>query len=186
MRLAPLRKADLVGEQAELYDALVTKSVGRDESHVLDATGAVKGPLAVLLRHPASGRALQQLAVTLRFEGLLPDAAREAVILVVAGFWGDDHEWRRHADIGRAAGITGEQMRSIAAQEAVEFEDPITQAAHDAAAGMVRRSDLTDEEYGRVHAVLGDERLVEVSAIVGYYGLLSLQLRVFRVPADHD
>ena len=183
-RLPPLRKADLVGEQAELYDALVAKSVGRDESFVLDEQGAVKGPFATLLRHPATGRPLQQMAAALRFAGQLPDQAREAVILVVAAHWREGHEWWSHEHIARAAGITDEQLAALHEEAPATFADPLTQAAHDAAHAIVHRNDLTDEEYGRVQAVLGDEQLVEVTLLVGYYGLLSMQLHVFRVPAQ--
>ena len=182
MRLQPLKKVDLVGEQAELFDALVGKSVGRGESFVLDEQGAVRGPFAALLRHPASGRPLQEMAAVLRFAGLLTDAAREAVILVVAAHWRDEHEWWMHEAIGRRAGMTDEQLAAIHDGTPATFTDPLSQAAHDAAYAIVNRNDLTDVEYENVQRVLGDERLVEVTVIVGYYGLLSMQLRVFRVP----
>lgn len=182
MRLPPLHKADLVGEQAELYDALVSKSVGRGESFVLDEHGAVKGPFTTLLRHPATGRPLQQMAAALRFAGLLPDAAREAVILVVAAHWREGHEWWSHEHIARAAGITDDQLTALHDGQPATFADPITQAAHDAAYAIVHRNDLTDTEYAAAQAVLGEEQLVEVTLLVGYYGLLSMQLHVFRVP----
>jgi alkylhydroperoxidase family enzyme/3-phenylpropionate/cinnamic acid dioxygenase small subunit len=182
-RLAPLRKVDLVGEQAELYQALVGKSVGRDESFVLDEQGAVKGPIAVLLRHPSSGRPLQELAATLRFAGLLPNAAREAVILTVAAHWRDAHEWGAHEIIARKEGMSDEQLALLKAGAQVSFDDPVTQAAVDAAHGIVKHGDLSDEEYARVQEVLGDEQLVELTVIIGYYSLLSMQLRVFRVPS---
>lgn len=181
-RLAPLRKSELAGEQAELYEALITKSVGRAESKVLDETGAVKGPLAVLLRHPATGRPLQELAATLRFAGELPSAAREAAILVVAAHWDDEFEWSRHEPLGRDAGITDAQLGAIRSHTPAAFDDPVVQAAHDAAYGIVTREDLDDEEFVRVREALGDERLVELTVLVGYYTLLSMQLRVFRVP----
>ncbi len=184
MRLPPLRKTDLVGEQAELYDALVSKSVGRGESFVLDDHGAVKGPFATLLRHPATGRPLQQMAAALRFSGLLPDQAREAVILVVAAYWREGHEWWSHEHIARAAGITDAQLASLHDGSPAMFDDALTQAAHDAAFAIVHRGDLTDEEYARVQSLLGDDQLVEVSLLVGYYGLLSMQLHVFRVPTQ--
>lgn len=184
MRLRRLRKDELEGEQAELYQALVGKSLGRSESFALNDRGETRGPIAVLLHHPASGRPLQQLAAVLRFAGLLPDAAREAVILAVAAHWRDKHEWDSHERIARAAGFSDEQITAIHRSERAHFEDPVTQAAYDAAYAMVEREDLTDDEYERVSRVLPDDQLVEITVLVGYYSLLSLQLRVFRVPAS--
>jgi alkylhydroperoxidase family enzyme len=186
MRLTPLRKDDLGGEQAELYSALVGKSLGRSESFALNERGEVRGPLAVLLHHPASGRPLQQLAAVLRFSGLLPDAAREAVILVVAAFWRDEHEWTAHEHIARAAGMTSDELVALRRGDAVSFADPATQAAYAMAHAIVTTGDLTDDEYAAAQAVFDDERLVEITVLIGYYSLLSMQLRVFRVPATTD
>jgi len=182
VRLEPLRKDDLTGEQAELYAALVGKSLGRSETFALNERGEVRGPIAVLLHHPASGRPLQELAAVLRFSGLLPDAAREAVILVVAAYWRDEHEWASHEPIARGAGMSDDELAALRSGAAVGFADPVTQAAFDAAHAIVTRGDLSDDEYSRVQAVLGDEQLVEVTVVIGYYSLLSMQLRVFRVP----
>ena len=183
MRLEPLRRTDLVGEQSDLYDALVGKALGRSESAAVDDQQPVRGPIAVLVRHPATGRPLQELATVLRFSGMLPDRAREAVILVVAAAWDDAHEWSSHAPLASAAGMTEDQLGALRRGADVVFDDPIDQAAFDAARAIVTREDLTDDEYARIHAVLGDERLVEVTVLIGYYSLLAMQLRVFRVPS---
>jgi hypothetical protein len=183
MRLRPLRKDDLTGEQAELYADLVGKSLGRSESFALNERGEVRGPLAVLLQHPSSGRPLQQLAATLRFSGLLPDAAREAVILLVAAHWRDEHEWSSHEHIARSAGMTDAELEAIRGGTDPGFADPVTRAAWAMAQAILERGDLTDAEFAAVHAQLDDELLVEVTVLIGYYWLLSMQLRVFQVPA---
>jgi alkylhydroperoxidase family enzyme len=183
MRLRPLRRDELKGGQAELYTALVSKSLGRSESFALNERGEVRGPLAVLLQHPSSGRPLQELAAVLRFSGRLPDEAREAVILVVAAHWHDEHEWSSHEHIARDAGMSDEQLALLRGGGDVSFADPVTAAAFAMATGIVRRGDLSDEEYTSASAVLDDDELVEVTVLIGYYSLLSMQLRVFRVPA---
>jgi len=181
MRLAPLKKADLDVEQSALYQALVTKSVGRAESFVLDDTGAVRGPFAVLLRHPATGRPLQELATVLRFEGTLSDQAREVVILTVAAFWGAEHEWSRHVEIARTAGVPEAAFLAIRDGRSFGFDVPETHVSYEAAREIVHSHDLSDEVFVRAHEVLGEKRLAEVTVLAGYYSLLSMQLRVFRV-----
>ena len=41
--------------------------------------------------------------------------------------------------------------------------------------------DLSDESWEAASAVLGVEGVFELTALVGYYSTLALQLRVFRV-----
>ena len=182
MRLQPLKESDLVGDQVELWEALVSKSVRQSEKGVLDEHGAVRGPLGVLLRHPPTGRPLQQLASVLRYEGGLSDAAREAVILVVAAQRRDPFEWSSHEPIARRAGMSDEQLAALRNGDPVSFDDPVTQAACDAARAIMSRGDLDDAEYARAVDVLGEEQLVELTVLIGYYALLSMQLLVFRVP----
>lgn len=185
MRLTPLRKDDLTGERLELFEAMVDRSVGRDESFVFDEQGYVRGPFNPLLHHPRSGVVLKDMAAVLRFSGVLPAAAREAVILVVAAFWREGHEWWAHEHVARAAGITDDELVEMHERRPATFADPVTRAAHDAAFAIVHRGDLTDEEHAAARAALSEEELVEVTVLIGYYALLSMQLHVFRVPTPH-
>jgi len=44
---------------------------------------------------------------------------------------------------------------------------------------LLVRGDLTDAGYPTAEAALGPRGLVELTTLVGYYGLLARQLRVF-------
>jgi 4-carboxymuconolactone decarboxylase len=179
--LEPLRGDDLVGEQAELYASRVGTSVRPGEGG-LNERGEVRGVYSVMLHHPSSAWPLQDLAGVLRFRGLLPDAAREVVILVVAAHSRDAHEWFAHEPIARDAGMTDNELAALHDGADVTFADPVTQAACDAARAIVTRGDISDEEYARMGAVLGQEQLVELTVLIGFYSLLAMQLRVFRIP----
>jgi hypothetical protein len=52
----------------------------------------------------------------------------------------------------------------------------------DTVVALLARGDLDDDEYGQAQDALGVERLVELVTLVGYYDLLALSLKVFRVP----
>jgi 4-carboxymuconolactone decarboxylase len=53
----------------------------------------------------------------------------------------------------------------------------------DTALALVTRGDLDDERFERAVALLGLPTLFELVTLVGYYSLLAVQLRVFRVGA---
>ena len=139
-----------------------------------------------MLHHPTVGHPVQELGAVLRFRGSLSDRARELVILVVAAHWRSDFEWWAHERIGRNVGLTDAEIDALRTGASLEVDDPIDQAAFDAARALVLRADLDDAEYARVQEILGNEQLVEVTALVGYYAMLALQMRVFRITAPED
>jgi 4-carboxymuconolactone decarboxylase len=46
---------------------------------------------------------------------------------------------------------------------------------------MMDTGGLTDAEYARAVEVFGEQRLFDLTAIVGWYQMMALQLSVFRV-----
>ncbi len=185
MRLEHLTKAELSAEQDALYDALLGGLLGdtRSAAVITDDDGKVQGPFTVMLHHPTVGHPVQDLGAVLRFRGSLSDRARELVILVVAAHWQSDFEWWAHERIGRNVGLTDAEIDALRTGAPLTVDDAVDQAAYDAARALVQHADLDDAEYAAVQAALGDEQLVEVTAIVGYYGMLALQMRVFRIAA---
>lgn len=185
MRLDQLTKSELSAEQDALYEALIGGLLGgtRSAAVITDDQGHVQGPFTVMLHHPTVGHPVQELGAVLRFRGSLSDRARELVILVVAAHWRSDFEWWAHERIGRNVGLTDEEIDALRTGAPLSVSDPADQAAFDAARALVQRADLDDAEHARAHAALGAEQLVEVTAIVGYYAMLALQMRVFRIAA---
>lgn len=187
MRLPAIDHRALTPEQAALYDAFTGGLLGgsRSAAVVTDGDGTMQGPFTVMLHHPAIGDPVQVLGGALRFRGALPDRAREIAILVTAASWASEFEWWAHAAIAARLGFDDE-LAALARGEPVTFTDPVEAAVFDAASALVARQDLDDDEYARAQAVLGDQHLVELTAIVGYYSLLALQMRVFRIDAPPD
>ena len=185
MRLEPLTKEQLTPEQDALFDALTGGLLGgtRSASVITDGQGVVQGPFTVMLHHPKIGHPIQELGGVLRFRGTLTDRAREIVILVVAAHWRSEFEWWAHASIGRRVGLTDAEIEAIRTDAPLTMPAPDEQSALEAARALVSGGDLDDEAYSRAEAALGYQQLVEVTALVGYYAMLALQMRVFRITA---
>src|SRR5262249_23276695 len=144
-------------------------------------TGVVQGPFTAMLHDPALGNPLQSLGAALRFGGELSERAKEIVILVTAAAWESEFEWWAHAARGRRVGFTDADLEALGAGKALPLDDDVELTALAVARALVHDGDLDDDAYERAHAVLGDQQLVEVTTLVGYYALLALQMRVFRV-----
>ena len=181
-RLPILRPADLSPEQRALYDAV--NSGPRGPAHVL-ADGSMEGPFNAWLHHPAVGGPLQRVGAALRFEGVLPPAARELAILTVAAAHRAEFEWHAHAPIAAALGVDPARIEEVRRGVRPELADAVEQEAVEASRALLERGDLDDAEYERALRVLGAPGLVELTTLVGYYATLALQMHVFRVsPPD--
>jgi 4-carboxymuconolactone decarboxylase len=68
----------------------------------------------------------------------------------------------------------------------VTFPDDVDQCASDLARHFLNRADLDDETHDRAVRLLGEDGLVELTALVGYYSTLAYQMEVLRVPPPPD
>ncbi len=137
-----------------------------------------------MLYAPAVGHALQELGATIRFRTNLSPRIREMAILVVAQAWDSGYERASHEPIGREAGLAEPEIEALRVGADPGFTDKQEQVAYSVVRALTGpAADLDDQEYDTAVAVLGDQALVELSALVGYYATLALQLRIFRVPA---
>jgi 4-carboxymuconolactone decarboxylase len=181
VRIAPIHCDHLTPDQQALFDTLTAGRTTSRGNVVAPETGVVQGPFTAMLHDPSLGNPLQSLGAALRFGGELTDRAKEIVILVTAAAWQSEFEWWAHAKRARRVGFTDGELDALADGKALALDDDVERTALEAARTLVRDGDLDDAAYERAHAVLGDQRLVELTTFVGYYALLALQMRVFRV-----
>ncbi|MCD2186425.1 carboxymuconolactone decarboxylase family protein [Actinomycetospora soli] len=176
-RPSRLRPDELDPAGRRVYDAIA--SGPRAGSGLVNDDGSLRGPFDAMLRNPAVGEPLQAVGAALRYGGQLSDRARELVILRVAGVRESGFERATHEPIARRAGLTDDELAALAADAVVTWPDPVEDAADTAARTLLHHGPVDDDTYRAWVDVLGEARLVEVTALVGYYGLLADLLRVF-------
>jgi 4-carboxymuconolactone decarboxylase len=74
-----------------------------------------------------------------------------------------------------------ELHRKDPSESSVPIDDPSVFAAIAISQTVVRTGDLNDREFGELSGVFDSGMIFEVLALVGYYQLLALMMRVFRV-----
>jgi 4-carboxymuconolactone decarboxylase len=187
MRLPVLSSDEMTSEQVDLYREILGGPRGQGPRAVLLASGAggLAGPFNAMLYSPPVGHALQELGAAIRFRTELAPRIREMAILVVAQAWDSAYERDSHELLGRDAGLTDAEIEALRAGEDPGFADKQEQVAYSVVRALtgpgLKSADLDDQEYDTAVAVLGEQALVELSALVGYYATLALQLRIFRV-----
>lgn len=180
-RLAGFLPGDLTEEQAAVHQAISggPRAAGPQLFALTDSEGRLRGPFNAMLLSPPVGAALQTVGAAVRYRSSLSDRVREMAVLLVAAHWGSAFEREAHEAVGRACGLTEEELGSLRSGALPDLTDPGETIALRTTAALLRSGNLGDDEYGTAVSAIGERGLFELTTLVGYYSTLALQLRVF-------
>jgi 4-carboxymuconolactone decarboxylase len=143
---------------------------------------SMNGPFNVLLRSPEMGNASQKLGDYLRFHTAVPQRLNEMAILMTARWWSAQYEWTAHKALALTAGLTpsviddmqaGRRPAGMKADEATVFDFCTELREH-------RR--VSDATFKAATSLLGEQGVVDLVGVMGYYDLVSMVLNVDRYP----
>lgn len=160
-----------------------------DDGATADRMAARRGgaltPLDQLLLHsPPVADGWNSLLGAIRARTTLPADVRELVICRIAVLNGAAYEWEAHAPLALDAGVREDQLVALRTGEDGALEE-LQQAAVDYATAMTRDVVVPDELFDRVRDLLGERGLVELTATVGAYNMVSRFLVALRLePQD--
>ncbi|MFT5172930.1 MAG: 4-carboxymuconolactone decarboxylase [Gammaproteobacteria bacterium] len=143
--------------------------------------GEVRGPFIPLIHNAKASDAVQRMGSFLRFDGTLPAALREMVILQVARHWSAQYEWFAHHKIALDVGLAPAIADAIAARQRPEFNDALLEAAYDFVAELHRDHQVSDATFSTVESALGAAQTVELVVLCGHYNLIAMVLNGFKV-----
>jgi len=141
----------------------------------------IRGPFAVFLHSPDYGQLAQQLGGYCRLKTRVPPRLSEFAILVTAKLWRAQYEWYAHVPHAERAGVTAQTIRALHAGRMPKSAPKDERAVYDFIKELYRRKRVGDKTYARIHALLGDDGMVEFVGILGYYVLIAMSLNVFRM-----
>lgn len=184
-RVHPLHPSELSAEQRAVYDRIAggPRASGPQLFALTDDQGRLNGPFNAMLLSPALGDALQSLGSAVRYDTSLTDRIREMAILAVATAWGSDFERYAHEAVGKAAGLTEEEVQALRDLHSLQPADPREAMSLDVVRALLQRADLSDEEWAQAQETLGESGIFELTTLVGYYSTLALLLRTQRIGA---
>jgi 4-carboxymuconolactone decarboxylase len=145
---------------------------------------AVFGPFIPLLRSPQLMGRIGDVGAYLRFESVLDARIRELAICAAARHTANQFEWLMHAPLALAAGVAqstldaiaeGRQPRGMAGDEA---------AALDLALEVLRQHGCSDATYAAAVKIFGEQGVVELVSLVGYFVMVCWVMNVARTPAQ--
>ncbi len=143
---------------------------------------ALQGPFGVYMHAPEFGELTQKLGAHCRYKTAVPARLSEFAILVTARLWRAQYEWYAHVPHAEKAGVSPQTIKAIKTGRRPTDAQKDELAIYDLIHELYRTRRVSDRNYARVHAILGDAGMVELVGIFGYYGLVAMILDVFRVP----
>jgi alkylhydroperoxidase family enzyme len=135
-----------------------------------------------MLVSPEVGSAMQELGAAIRYRSGLTARAREIAILELSALRRSAFEWYAHERVGKQSGLTDAEIAALHDGVAAPTLDAAETLVRNLVRTLVRERDLDDATFAAASQALGERMLMDLVALVGYYDLLALSLRVWRTP----
>jgi 4-carboxymuconolactone decarboxylase len=146
------------------------------------ARGSLTGPWIVLLRSPEVLNRARGLSDYLRFNSVLPPRLSEFVILITARHWTQQYEWNAHYSLAVKGGLNPEIARAVAEGRRPEHMAEDEAAAYDFCMELHQNRSVSDATYARALKAFGEQGIVDMVGLNGYYTLIAMVLNTARTP----
>jgi 4-carboxymuconolactone decarboxylase len=146
------------------------------------AGGTVGSPFNVFLRSPELGEHLQRIGAYVRFKSSLGMRLNELAILVTARHWTSQYEWFAHHRLALQAGLDPKVAEDIAQNRRPSGMKPDEEAVHDFCHELLDGKQVSDATYKKVLDRFGEQGVMDLIGVTGYYSLVSMVLNVDRTP----
>ena len=144
----------------------------------------VYGPFLPLLRSPALLDRIAKTGEYLRFESVLDARVRELAICAVARHVSNQFEWTMHAPLAVKAGVAEAAIEALRLGSRPKDLAPDEEAALDFTRELLQTHGVSDPTYGAALRSFGEQGLVELATLVGYFAMVSWLMNVARTPAQ--
>jgi 4-carboxymuconolactone decarboxylase len=179
-RLRPLTRDRLDEDQADLWDRLLESRSGEIDLHHPD--GSLVGPFNAFVHVPRLGRRLLSLGGSLRFRTSIERRLTEVVICTVGAHWHSNFEFWAHAPMAVEHGVGVSVVEALASGVEPVFERDDERIVHAVTTQLLHDRRVDEATFVAAEALLGEQGLVELAELIGYYCLISMTLNLFEVP----
>jgi 4-carboxymuconolactone decarboxylase len=168
IQLPPL--AEMSSEQRSVHDEAAA-----------GPRGHAPAPMTAWLKNPEFARRSQKLGELLRFQLSLPSRLRELAVLVVARYWVAHYEWWVHKKEALKHGLSAEVVEAIAARRRPAFQNDHERVVYEIATSILETRLVPGKLYQEGVRALGEQGLVELVGVIGYYTFVSMTLNTFEI-----
>ena len=174
-RLAPIAAREQVAEQdRSVFDA------------VAEGRGSVRGPFAILMYSPPLCQRIFDVSNYLRFMSELSPRQRELATIATAREKDCPYVWAAHAPAARTEGIDDSTVAIVRDRGGLEALAPAERDIVDYTRQVLREHRVTQDVFDRLRDEHGEPWLVELTALIGHYVMVTGILNAIEVAAAAD
>lgn len=147
-----------------------------------EVRGPLSGPWHAILRSPAMLNPARSLSDYLRFNSSLPPRLSEFVILITAREWTAQYEWYAHHPLALRGGLRPEIAAALAEGRRPEGMAADEAAVYDFCIELHKNRSVSDATYARALEQVGEQGIIDMIGLSGWYTLVSMVLNTTRLP----
>ena len=168
------QRSDVPAEAAHHFDSIAS------------SRGRVSGPFSVLLNSPEVAGRAAHLGAYIRFESTLDPDIKELAIITTSREFDCHYEWSAHVVLAREAGVRGEAIDAVANRGPLEGLEADESLVIRYGREMFQNKRVSDDTFAAAKERFGNQGVTELTATMGYYGMLACALNTFEVEPAPD
>jgi 4-carboxymuconolactone decarboxylase len=184
---ASLALVNIAAAQERLAPIPPDKQTDEQKKAVAQMVGPfpVGGPFAAFLRDPGMDVHAYALATHYRNSPVLGVKLTEFAIMMVARDWSQAFEWEAHYKRALDAGVKAETLAAIGERRRPAAMPEDEEIVYDFCTELSRNKGVSDATYARAIKKFGEQGVVMLTGLHGYYVMLATLLNVARTPVPN-
>jgi 4-carboxymuconolactone decarboxylase len=145
------------------------------------SSAGLGGPYGMLIKSPELLKRYLLMTEYLRQKTSLPHRLNEMAILLEARLWDAQYEWWAHEPLARKAGVPDAVIEDIRAGKRPATMQPDEAVVYDVVTEILNRRQLSDDTFARAKQILGEQQVVDLVAVTGFYVMVSAVVIAGRI-----
>jgi 4-carboxymuconolactone decarboxylase len=180
-RLIPF--TEMTQDQRKYADAVMEgPTAATGSAAVVPGASTIGSPFNVYLRSPLLAQQLRGVGEYLRFKTSLPTKLNEFAIMITARQWDAQYEWFAHSRLALKAGLNPAVAEDLAQGKRPAGMQDDEVAVYNFAHELHTTHQVSDANFKAVLDRFGEQGVVDLIAVTGYYVMVSMILNVDRAP----
>ena len=169
------------GEKAPRFPQLTPEQLSEQQKplgeQILKVSSVgLGGPYNPMLRSPVFGQRMFDLLYYLRWNTSVPLRLNEFAILIIGRQWRSQVEWLAHAPLAIKSGLSPEIVAELKTNKRPSNMKPDEAIVYDFVTELTAKHAVSDETFERAKEILGEQQVVDLTAVAGTYVTLAMIL----------
>jgi 4-carboxymuconolactone decarboxylase len=140
----------------------------------------VRGPFVPMMRSPGLTGPTQALGAYIRWGAKVPFRLAEFAGLMAARDWSCQYEWAVHVPHALRGGLSQDTIDALAECRRPAKMKKDEAVVYDFVSELLKNRSVSDTTYARAVKQFGEESVVDLVGVVGYYAMIAMLMNVSR------